>query len=184
LTPKCAIITNPGAPSRKGETLLLKNILKKYYRNIETIENPGTVEAGDILMVEDHFYIGISERTIKDGAHQVTCILEKYGIYSSIIELHKVLHLKTGLAYLDKNNLVASREFLQKKEFQKFNILSISEKESYAANCVFINGTVLIPEGFPESKSTIEEAGYQVYEIDVSEFQKLDGGISCLSLRF
>ena len=95
-----------------------------------------------------------------------------------------MLHLKTGLAYLEHNNLIACGEFLSNEEFRKFNILEIDKDESYAANCIWVNNKVLIPKGYPKAKKTIEKAGYEIIEIDVSEFKKLDGGLSCLSLRF
>jgi len=94
------------------------------------------------------------------------------------------LHLKTGLAYLEHNNLLACGEFLSKPEFQKFKLLTVDRDEAYAANSVWINDVVLTPRGFPKTRSDIESAGYKVLEVDVSEFQKLDGGLSCLSLRF
>jgi len=184
LTKNCAIITNPGALSRKGETAEIKKILSGYYADIEEIHDPGTVEAGDIMMVGSHFYIGLSERTNAKGAQQVIDILKKHEMSGSVIRLEKVLHLKTGLAYLEKNNLVACGEFLSEDEFRKFNILAIDDDESYAANCIWVNDRVLIPKGHPKAQDTIESAGYSTLEVDVSEFQKLDGGLSCLSLRF
>jgi len=184
LTKDCAIITNPGADSRRGETAAMKKVLKDHYVNIEEIHEPGRVEAGDIMMVGSHFYIGLSERTNQSGADQMIGYLEKYGMSGSAVKLEKVLHLKTGVAYLELNNLLACGEFLTKEEFQKFNILEIDEAESYAANCIWVNGTVLMPMGYPKARATIEGAGYSVKEVDVSEFRKLDGGLSCLSLRF
>ena len=184
LTKNCAIITNPGAPSRKGETAEIKEILKGFYRNIEEVLAPGTVEGGDIMMVGSHFYLGISERTNVNGAQQVIGFLENYGLSGSMIKLEKTLHLKTGVAYLEQNNLVVCGEFLKKEEFQEFNLLEIAEDESYAANCLWVNDRVLIPQGFPKARETIIRAGYPIIEVEVSEFQKLDGGLSCLSLRF
>ncbi len=184
LTPQCAIITNPGAASRTGETADVRPVLERYYENIETIETPGTVEGGDIMMVGPHFYIGLSQRTNLDGAQQMIAILERYGLSGSLVELEKVLHLKTGLAYLENGNLVAAGAFLDKQEFQAFDILAIDDEESYAANCIWVNDKVLIPKGFPRAKKTISQAGYATLEVDVSEFRKLDGGLSCLSLRF
>jgi len=184
LTPHCAIITNPGASSRKGETAEIKNVLTEYYSKIENINDPGTVEAGDIMMVGNHFYIGLSRRTNINGAEQLINILKKYGMTGSIVTLDKVLHLKSGVAYLENNNLAAAGEFLLKPEFQKFNILIINDDESYAANCVWINDHILLPKGFPKAKETIEKVYHNTIEVYVSEFQKLDGGLSCLSLRF
>ena len=136
------------------------------------------------MMVGSHFYIGLSERTNQSGAQQVIAYLEKYGMSGSVVELKEVLHLKTELAYLEQNNLVACGEFLVKDEFQKFNLLEIDQDESYSANCIWVNDTIIIPEGYPKARATIEGAGYKIKEVDVSEFKKLDGGLSCLSLRF
>ena len=184
LTPHCAIITNPGATSRKGETAEIKNVLTEYYSNIENINDPGTVEAGDIMMVGDHYYIGLSRRTNINGAEQLINILNKYGMTGSFVMLDKVLHLKSGVAYLENNNLAAAGEFLLKPDFQKFNILKIDDDESYAVNCVWINDRILLPKGFPKAKRIIEKYYQNIVEVNVSEFQKLDGGLSCLSLRF
>lgn len=184
LTPVCAIITNPGADTRRGEILSIKNVLQDFYATIEEVREPGRVEAGDIMMVSSHFYIGLSARTNQEGTQQVIGFLEKHGMSGSVVTLEEVLHLKTGIAYLENNNLLACGEFLTKAEFQHFNILEIDPSESYAANCIWVNGTVIMPAGYPKARKTIAEAGYPIIEVDVSEFKKLDGGLSCLSLRF
>ena len=184
LTPQFAIITNPGAASRKGEIFEMSKVLNRFYSNIETIEDPGTLDAGDVMMVNKHFYIGLSERTNENGADQLTSFLNKYGMTASTITLGKSLHLKTGVSYLENNNLLATGEFLSKSEFQHFNIIEIDDDECYAANCVWINDKVLVPKGFSKTKMKIEEFGYTAIAVDVSEFHKLDGGLSCLSLRF
>lgn len=184
LTPKCAIIMRPGIQSRRGEIDAVAEFLSGHFDCIETITRPGTIEAGDIMMVGKHFYIGISERTNEAGADQLIHILKKYGMSGSKVKLNNVLHLKTGLAYLENNNLIISGEFLNYPEFKQFNHIIIEQDESYAANCIWVNETVIIPSGFPNSKATIEKTGYKTWEVDVSEFQKLDGGLSCLSLRF
>lgn len=184
MTPHCAILTNPGAESRRGEVAHIADAVKSFYDNVEEIKTPGFVEAGDIMMVGDHYYIGLSERTNQEGADQMIAILEKYGMSGSVVEMSEMLHLKTGLGYLEDNNLVACGEFLTKDEFQKYDLLEIDQKDSYSANSVWINGTVLVPAGFPETSEAISKLGYKVREVDVSEYQKLDGGLSCLSLRF
>ena len=184
LTPHCAIITNPGAPSRQGEIGKVADVVSQHYDNVEHIRAPGTVEGGDIMMVGTHFYIGLSERTNQAGADQVIAILNKYGMTGSVVPLEKVLHLKTGVVYLENNNLLASGEFLEWTEFLKYNILKVDEAESYAANCIWVNGTVIVPSGYPKTRQIIENTGYPTISVDVSEFRKLDGGLSCLSLRF
>ncbi|UCH95105.1 MAG: N(G),N(G)-dimethylarginine dimethylaminohydrolase [Candidatus Aminicenantes bacterium] len=184
LTEKCAIITNPGAPSRQGEEISIKEALKKFYTNIESISAPGTLEGGDVMRVGDHFYVGLSARTNEEGAGQFAEILNKYGYTVSRVKMKKFLHLKTGLAYLENNNLLTAGEFIDHPEFKKFNRIVIDESEGYAANCIWVNDVVLVPMGYAKAKVAIEAAGYQTLAVDVSEFRKLDGGLSCLSLRF
>ena len=184
LTSKCAIITNPGAESRKGETEKIKKVVSGFYENIEFIKQPGTVDGGDVMMVGSHFYIGVSERTNEEGAQQLIEVLGKYGFTGSMVNLQHVLHLKSGVAYLENNNLLASGEFPEKDVFKHFNILKVEEVESYATNCIWINDFVLVAKGFPKTKQLVEDAGYKTIVLDVSEFRKIDGGLSCLSLRF
>ena len=111
LTAQCAIITNPGAAARKGETADIKKTLHTYYSNMEEITEPGTVEAGDIMMVADHFYIGLSQRTNLNGAQQVIHILNKYGMTGSTVSLEKVLHSKTRLSGSLKNTIGRTTAF-------------------------------------------------------------------------
>jgi len=184
LTSKCAIITRPGAKSRLGEELGLRKVLQNYYQNIERIENPGTLEAGDMMMVGDHFYIGLSERTNQTGADQLITILEKYGFSGSVVHLEDILHLKTGISYIENNTVVIAQPYKTEEAFSSYKKLWVDDDESYAANCVWINGHVLLPDGNPKIKASIINEGYRVIELEMSEFQKLDGGLSCLSLRF
>lgn len=182
-TTACAVITHPGAASRKGEQDGMREVLAGYYENIEEIRLPGTLEAGDVMMVGKHFYIGISERTNNQGAGQLISILERYGLTGSMVALRNVLHLKTGVSYLEQDTMLVCGEFVNHPVFAGFKQIIVPDHEAYGANSVWINGTVLVPEGFPDTRARIEAAGYVTKEIDVSEFQKLDGGLSCLSLR-
>jgi dimethylargininase len=184
LTPNCAIITHPGAPSRQRETKSMKSVIVDFYDDVKVIKSPGTIDAGDIMMVGSHYYIGLSTRTNSAGANQVIKILEKCGLTGSTVRLSDMIHLKSGVAYLENNNLVVTGEFINKPEFKKFNLIKIDDNESYAANCVWINDYVLVAKGYPKTKKLIEHAGYKTIELGMSEFRKLDGGLSCLSLRF
>lgn len=184
LTPHCAIITNPGAPARKGEIIEMKEVIRNLYSNVETIKAPGTLEAGDVMIVGNHFYIGLSERTNQEGANQLISILGMYGLTGSTVNLVNILHLKSGVSYLENNNLLSIPGLSDRPEFQKYKLIPVDDDESYAANSLWINDKVLVPKGFPKIKKKIEELGYVAIEIDVTEFRKLDGGLSCLSLRF
>ncbi|MCG2589713.1 dimethylarginine dimethylaminohydrolase family protein [Rhodohalobacter sulfatireducens] len=184
LTPDCAVITNPGAPSRKGEIVKIREIISEFYSEIMEIKDPGRLDAGDILTVGNHHYIGLSKRSNREGADQLIRILNQFGMTGSVIEIDKILHLKTGVSYLQNNNLVVCSELEHKSEFNNFHKIVVSEKEAYAANCVWINEYVLVPAGYPTTTQKISELGYPVIELEMSEFQKMDGGLSCLSLRF
>lgn len=186
ITRKCAIITNPGTMSRNREAEMIIPAIKEFFEDdkIEYIVDPGTLEGGDVMMVGDHFYVGRSARTNKEGIRQFIAILEKYGLSGSEVPLEEVLHLKTGVNYIENNNMLVSGEFINKPDFAKFNKIIIPEDEAYAANCIWMNGKVIVPKGYPAVKKAIEDAGYEVIIVDTSEYRKLDGGLSCLSLRF
>ena len=179
-----AIITRPGAESRHGETAAIELALRDRFKTIDRVVPPGTVDAGDIMMVGTHFFIGLSTRTNVQGADQTIRILRARGFTASTIPLIDVLHLKSAVSYLESGNLVATSGFAIHPGFKSLNIICVPDDEQYAANCLWLNGTVLVPAGFPKTKSAIQSAGYETIELDVSEFRKLDGGLSCLSLRY
>jgi dimethylargininase len=183
-TKEFAVITNPGASSRQGEQELMRPVLKKYFNILEEIKSPGTLDAGDLMMVGKHFFIGISERTNSEGAKQLVRILEKHNMTGSAITLSEMLHLKTGVSYLENNILLVCGELTFHPAFSGFKKIHVDGDEAYSANAVWINGNVIVPKGFPKTKNKIALEGYKVIEVDVSEFQKVDGGLSCLSLRF
>ncbi len=186
ITRACAIITNPGAESRNGEKFEIIDAIKKFFDEdkIEYIKEPGTLEGGDVMMVGDHFYVGRSARTNEEGIRQLTEILAKYGMTCSEVKLEEVLHLKTGVNYLENNNMLVSGEFVTKPEFEKYNKVEIPVEEAYAANCIWVNDTVIVPEGYPAVLAAVQGLGYKTLIVDTSEYRKVDGGLSCLSLRF
>lgn len=186
LTRNCAIISNPGAATRKKESGYMIETIKNFYPEdkIEYIKDPGTLEGGDVLMVGDHFYVGLSARTNKEGIRQFIEILEKHELTGSAVPLEKVLHLKTGVNYIENNNMLASGEFIEKEDFKSFNKIIVPENEAYGANCIWMNGSVIVPKGYPTVEKSVRDAGYNVIVVDTSEYKKLDGGLSCLSLRF
>ncbi|MHA2180753.1 MAG: dimethylarginine dimethylaminohydrolase family protein [Promethearchaeota archaeon] len=179
-----AIITNLGAPSRRGEEREMKMVLEKYYDKVESIENPGTLEGGDVLKIENDYFIGLSSRTNSEGANQFKNIVKKYGYSCSIIPLINFLHLKTGVAYVGANNLVISGELVENPLFKDYNLIKVEEDESYASNCIKVNDYILMAKGYKKIRNTLRSLGYKILEINVSEFRKMDGGLSCLSLRF
>ena len=184
LTSDFAVVTNPGADSRNGEIVEIESVLKEFYNKFYYIKAPGTLDGGDILQAEDCFYIGISERTNEEGARQLKEILEGEGFEATIIPLKKFFHLKTGIAYLGNNKMVVAGEFVDHPAFDSYEKIVISNEDEYSANCIRVNDYVIIPQGYSETKRKINEAGFETIELDMSEVQKQDGGLSCLSLRF
>ncbi|AQU80676.1 MULTISPECIES: arginine deiminase family protein [Planococcus] len=184
LTPEFAMITNPGAKSRNGEKEEIEAVLKNFYTNFHYITAPGTLDGGDVLQVDKHFYVGISERTDRKGAEQFKTIVESEGYKATIVELQEFFHLKTGIAYLGNNTVVAAGEFLDHPDFVDYEKVEIPATDEYSANCIKVNDYVIIPKGFEETKRKFAERGIETIELEMSEFQKHDGGLSCLSLRF
>ena len=186
VTRSCAIIANPGAASRNGEKNEILPAIKKFYPEdrIHFITGEGHLDGGDVMMVGDHFYVGRSARTNEEGIRQFSEILAKYGMTCSEVTLEKVLHLKTGVNYIENNNMLVSGEFVTKPEFEKYNRVEIPEEEAYAANCIWVNDTVIVPAGYPAVLKAVQGMGYKTLTVDTSEYRKLDGGLSCLSLRF
>jgi dimethylargininase len=184
LSKQVAIVTHPGAESRKGEVPHIAAVLKAFYPSPQYMSDKGHAEAGDIMMVGKHFYIGLSDRTNLAGATEIIDILNHHGLSGSTVKMNDMLHLKTGLSYIENDNLLAYGEMISSPNFDQYKRVAIDENEQYAANSVWINGTVLIPKGFPKTVKAVQGLGYKTREIAMSEFQKIDGGLSCLSLRF
>lgn len=184
LTSEFAVITNPGAESRNGEIVEIEAVLKGFYEKLYTINAPGLLDGGDVLQADNRFYIGISERTNEEGARQLKEILESEGYEATIIPLKEFFHLKTGIAYLGKNKMVVAGEFVDHPAFDSYEKIIIGKDDEYSANCIRVNDYVIIPAGYEETKLKLHEAGYETIELKMSEFQKHDGGLSCLSLRF
>jgi dimethylargininase len=187
LTARGAVITRPGAPSRRGETNHIAPLIRDYFSKVFSIEDPGTVDGGDICEAGEHFFIGVSHRTNEHGAQQLAGFLASFGYTSSLIDIRSVsniLHLKSGLAYLGGKQLVLIESLRGFKEFSGYESICLDSAEEYAANCLVINDKVLIADGFAVTRHELEHLGYQTIALDMSEFQKMDGGLSCLSLRF
>jgi dimethylargininase len=183
LIAECAIITRPGAPQRRGECDGIETALREWYDKIERIKPPAVLDGGDVLQIEDRFFIGQSARTDEVGIRQFASIVGEYGYSVESVPVDEMLHLKSGAAYLGDDAVVVSGEFVGNLAFDNYRTIGLSKDETYCANCVRLNDYVIIPAGYPRSKGLITDAGFEVIEVNVSEYRKLDGGISCLSLR-
>ena len=187
LTEHGAILTRPGAESRKGEAGAIKATLKTFYPELAEISAPGTLDGGDICEAGTHFFIGISLRTNEAGGKQLANWLAGKNYTSSFVDIRQtkgILHLKSGIAYLGENRLVVIDSLAAHPDFKGYDLIRMAPGEDYAANCIRINDTILIAAGFPKFEATLRRLGYKLIVLDMSEYQKMDGGLSCLSLRF
>ncbi len=182
ITPKMAVITLPGASSRQGEQDTLMPFLE-YYRSVSFIHPPGSVEGGDVLMVDNHFFIGLSERTNPEGADQLARYLAAAGHTFETVPVTAGLHLKSSVNFIGNNRLLLTRSISTYTGFASYEKIILDENEEYAANTLFINGTVLMPAGFPKARDRLASLGMSITELDVSEVRKMDGGLTCMSLR-
>ena len=184
---RVAVATLPGAPTRAGEVSAVAAALRRFRPDLESIAAPGTLDGGDVCQVGEHFLIGVSERTNAIGAKQLAAILARHGYTSSLVDIrgHRtLLHLKSGIAYLGEHRFTVSADALGLEALPGYERIVADEAEAYAANCVRVNDVVLLAAGYPRLAARLGERGYTVLTLEVSEFQKMDGGLSCLSLRF
>ena len=187
LTSQFAVITRPGASSRRGEVDRVRGVLAGFYTSLLEIDSPGTVDGGDICEAGQHFFIGLSERTNQTGAEQLAAWLSAFGYTSTFMDIRGIdglLHLKSGLAFLGDSRLAITASLLSSADFFNYELVPVEGQEQYAANCVRINDHVLLAAGYPLFAGKLQELGYQTMALEMSEFRKMDGGLSCLSLRF
>ena len=187
LTSRSAILARPGAASRQGEVANIREMIGRFYSSIHETVAPGTLDGGDVCDVGPHVFIGISQRTNEGGARQLSHWLAADGFTSCMVDIRgvgSILHLKSGIAYLDNHNLVVMEELADREEFSAYKLIRVAPEESYACNCVLVNDRVLMPAGFPQLQQDLARRGYQPLLLEMSEFRKMDGGLSCLSLRF
>jgi len=174
-TSEFALITKPGAPERKSEIDIIEPSLKHFFKKTECISKSGTLDGGDVMQVNETFFIGLSGRTNQEGADQFIKILEKYSMKGIKVPLNKILHLKTGLSYLENNILLLSGEFKNNSLFNNFHKIIVDDDESYAANSLWINDKVLVPEGFPKTKKKLKKPVTKHYRLTLLNSEKLTG---------
>jgi dimethylargininase len=187
LTPRGAIVTRPGAMSRLGEAAATLAKLRDLFATIRQISSPGTVDGGDVCEVEGEFLVGLSERTNAEGIRQLTEYLSEFEYATRVIDIREcktLLHLKSGLSYIGRGVFVVGPETPFAQALARYELITVTAEESYAANCVCVNEQILLAAGFPRIAATLTELNFRLLTIPMSEFRKMDGGLSCLSLRF
>jgi dimethylargininase len=176
-----AIITRPGAESRRGETASIAQALSPF-RELRYIREPASLEGGDVFLVGKTLYVGLSRRTNRDGIAQLTQIVDLFGYGVVPVEVTGCLHLKSGACWAGGDVILANREWVDVSQFREFKIVDVAEPA--AADVLPISDVLLVPSNFPRTFERLEELGINVRPIDVSELQKAEAGVTCMSLLF
>jgi dimethylargininase len=183
--PACAILMRPGAPSRQGEVMHMAATLKAHYENVFEITEPGHIEGGDILMTSREILVGKSARTDAHGVRQLKELVKPYGYRVRELQTPPdVLHFKTDCSLLDNDTVLSTHRLAASRCFEGYRVLYTAKGEEAAANAIRFNEFVIMPAGFPQTAALLRDNDYNVREINNSECAKIDGGMSCLSLRF
>ncbi len=178
-----AIIAAPGAESRRGETAAVEEQLRAY-KELHHIREPATLDGGDVLRIDDTLYVGLTQRTNAHAADQLREILSNDGYAIRPVEVSGILHLKSASTHLGGDTIVYLPGHVAETVFAGYRRITVPPHEAHAANCLSINGVVLLPAGAPETRARIEEAGYETLEVNISESHKAGGGLTCSSIIF
>lgn len=176
-----AVICNMRVKSRANEVVEVAKALgelKETYR----IKPPATIDGGDVLVVEDRVFVGLSARTNLPAVSQLKKILENSRMNIVPVKVRKVLHLKSACTYLGNEVVTVSRGCFDTTVLQGLEKIMVPRGEEYAADCLAVNGTVLIAKGHPETRKLVEKEGFRVEELEMSEFRKGNGALTCLSI--
>ncbi|WP_166417963.1 dimethylarginine dimethylaminohydrolase family protein [Cochlodiniinecator piscidefendens] len=183
--PEGAIAMRPGTPSRIGEAAVMTAVLKKLYNDVRVVEGPGFIDGGDILTTETEILVGTSARTDSAGIEELRALVADWGYTVRELETPEgVLHFKTDCSLLDENTILSTKRLADSGCFEGYNVIYVAEGEEPCANSIRYNDLVIMPDGFPQTEAILREAGYDVQKVGNTEAGKLDGGMSCLSLRF
>jgi dimethylargininase len=182
VVPELAVVTRPGAPSRLGEADAIVPVLSRF-RTLARLEHPATLDGGDVLIAGRTVFIGLSSRTNEEAARQLARLLEPHGYRCQTVPVTAGLHLKSSVNWLGGETLLVNDRFAERPEFRGFHRIVVAAGEEPACNTLFVNGTLLMPAGFPRTRRLLDEMGLPVIELDLTEPRKMDGGLTCMSLR-
>ena len=182
--PEAVILMRPGAPSRLGEVCEIEPQLRDLFKAVYEIERPGHIEGGDILVTGKEILVGRSARTNENGVSQLSEIVTPLGyVMREVFTPPEILHFKTDCSLLGPDEILSTKRLQASGCFDGYSVINVADGEEAAANAIRVNDYVIMPAGFPRTKAILEEHGYKVKVINNTECAKLDGGMSCLSLR-
>ncbi len=180
-----AIILKPGAASRLGEAAALRPDLVQHVGDVVDLQTEGFVDGGDILCTDDRVLLGLSARTTPQGAEDLRPMIEELGYTLQVLQTPpEILHFKTESSLLDATTILATPLLAASGAFKGLNVIEVAEGEEAAANAIRVNDFVFLSAGFPKTAETLERAGYQVKVLNTSQAALVDGGLSCMSLRY
>jgi dimethylargininase len=183
LTPEFRVLTHPGAPSRRAEVDSMAPVLEAI-GPLDRIEAPGTMDGGDVLLVGREFFVGISKRTNQEGFSQFERIATEHGYQCHALPVTLELHLKCCVTALGDQTLVVTSEFVDQPALAAYQKILVEDSERYAANMLWIRGRAIMPKGYPRTRDKVKALGFELIELDMSEFRKMQGALTCLSLRY
>jgi dimethylargininase len=178
-----AIITCMGAESRIGEEAEVRKHLRAH-KEVHEIKRPGSIDGGDVLVINDSIYIGVGQRTNDAAIEQIGSILCASGYEIVPVKISGILHLKSACTYIGNNHVVVLPGHFDQKIFSGYRAIVVPEHEAYAANCLSVNGKVLISRGYPRTKQLLEDRCFETIDLEMSEFRKGHGALTCLSKIF
>ena len=181
ILPEVAVITRPGADSRKPETESIIRALSPY-RPLVHVTEPATVDGGDVLVLGKSVYIGISTRSNEASARQIQELLDQYGYKVTGVETHDCLHLKTAVTKVDDNTLLINKNWVSPSYFTGYDLIEVDSSEPFAANCLPVNNHIIFPTSFPKTRAKLEARGYKIQAVPVDELAKAEGAVTCCSL--
>jgi dimethylargininase len=146
------------------------------------VQEPATVDGGDVLVLGKKIYIGLSTRSNQAAIEQLDSLLCDYGYTVTGVELHDCLHLKSAVTRVDDTTLLINSNWVDTSYFEGFDFIEVDPSELYAANCLPIGESIIFPTAFPKTCAKLEERGYKVVTVDVSELAKAEGAVTCCSL--
>jgi dimethylargininase len=180
---ECAIITRPGADSRKPETELIAQVLAPY-RKLYHIQSPAAVDGGDVLVAGKTLFVGLSSRSNEQAVGQIQTFLNPLGYEVRGVGVSGCLHLKSAVTQVGENLLLANPAWVHKDDFPGMDFIEVDPSEPYAANAVLVGGHVIYPLSFPETRRRLEAAGVKLVLLDASELAKAEGAVTCCSILF
>lgn len=178
-----AVITRPGAESRRPEVGGIELALRTY-RVTERVSAPATVDGGDVVVVGTTILVGRSTRTNEDGIRAVTSITRRFGYRVVAVRMRGCLHLKSGCTALPDGRLLVNRDWIDIRDLAEFDLVDVPSDESWGGDVAIANDTVIAARAFPKTTAILEREGFVVRGVDVSEFAKAEGGVTCMSVIF